>query len=69
MLLGINWYDWITPTTPFAAVVIGILFSMLIAFMVWYESREWKVFFAFLGLGVGVTLVGAGILDFFGYFN
>ncbi|MFD2637814.1 hypothetical protein [Piscibacillus salipiscarius] len=69
MLLSINWYDWITPTNPTAAVVIGITFSILIAFMVWYESREWKVFFAFAGIGVGVSLIATGILDVVGFFN
>ncbi|MGP4073540.1 hypothetical protein ACTWQB_13400 [Piscibacillus sp. B03] len=69
MLNSINWYDWITPTTPTAAVITGITFSILIAFLVWYESREWKVFFGFAGLGVGVSLIATGILDFVGFFN
>lgn len=69
MLLGINWYDWITPTSPTAAIIAGITFSVLIAFLLWFESREWKMFFGLAGLGIGVSLIVAGILDFVGFFN
>ncbi|TFB22851.1 hypothetical protein E3U55_06330 [Filobacillus milosensis] len=69
MILSINWYDWVTPTTPTAAIITGSVFAILIAFMVWFEDKDWKVFFAFAGIGIGVTLLGAGLLEFLGWFN
>ncbi|GEL77838.1 hypothetical protein [Tenuibacillus multivorans] len=69
MLIATNWYDWITPTTPMAAIITGIVFSILIALLVWMEQREWRASLAFTGMGAGVTILVTGVLEMIGYFG
>ncbi|CAM3983083.1 hypothetical protein D1970_19320 [Mesobacillus zeae] len=38
----LNWYDVLTPTTPYAAAFFGIIFTIIMAATVWYKHKETK---------------------------
>jgi hypothetical protein len=65
----IHWYDWITPTTPTAALIFGIMISLLIAFGVRLETKSWKTSYITFVSGTTVTLIGVVILTFTGFYS
>jgi len=65
----INWFDWITPTTPFASLFFGIIFTLIIAFSIWYETREKRTFFIATITGLCVTFIGVELLYLAGYYG
>jgi hypothetical protein len=65
----IHWYDWITPTTPVAAIFFGIILSLIVAFGVVWETRNWRFFYLAFVSGTTVTLFGVAALVFSGFYS
>lgn len=65
----LSWYDWITPTNPYAALLLGLIFIALLAFIIWFQTRSWRTLFISLTTGVLVVLIGVIILNNIGWYN
>ena len=65
----LSWYDWITPTNPYAALLLGLIFIALLAFIIWFQTKSWSTFFISLTTGVLVVLLGVAILTSIGWYN
>jgi hypothetical protein len=65
----IHWYDWITPTNPVAAIILGILISLIVAFGVRLETKNWRYFYLAFVCGSTVTLVGVVFLTFIVFYS
>ncbi|MCM3032809.1 hypothetical protein SFC55_19140 [Niallia taxi] len=65
----LHWYDWIQPTTPSASIIFGILFTVIAAATVWFNTRKKKsTGIAFL-TGLSVTAIGVYILVVTGFYS
>ena len=64
----LNWYDWITPTNPYAAVFFGIIFTIILAFVVWFDTKEMKTTLLTFLVGLGVTVIGVILLNLGGFY-
>jgi hypothetical protein len=65
----LNWYDWIQPTNPYASMLFGLLFSIIITFVVWFDTKEIRTSGIVFGTGVGVTIIGVLILSTIGFYG
>lgn len=65
----LSWYDWITPTNPYAALLLGLIFIALLAFIIWFQTKSWRTLFISLTTGVLVVLIGVIILNNIGWYN
>ncbi|RFU61193.1 hypothetical protein [Bacillus sp. V59.32b] len=65
----LNWYDWITPTNPFASVFFGILLSIIVAFSLWFETRERRTQLIALFTGTLASVIFVAILTSFGFYQ
>lgn len=64
----LNWYDWITPTNPYASIFFGVIFTIIIAFVVWFDTKEIKTTLITFLSGLGVTVIGVIILNLIGFY-
>lgn len=64
----LSWYDWITPTNPFASIFFGILFTIIVGITVWFETKQLRTVLVTAVTGVIVTGVGVAILNAIGYY-
>lgn len=65
----LSWYDWVTPTNPYAALLLGLIFIALLAFIIWFQTKSWSRLFISLTTGVLVVLIGVIILNSIGWYN
>ncbi|GEN52320.1 hypothetical protein HFA01_05820 [Halobacillus faecis] len=65
----ISWFDWITPTNPFASFFFGILFTIILGFTVWVETRNFKTVLITTSTGIVVTAIGVSLLNLIGYYS
>ncbi|PEW08976.1 hypothetical protein CN435_28055 [Priestia megaterium] len=65
----LSWYDWITPTNPYAALLLGLIFIFILAFIIWFQTKSWSTLFISLTTGVLVVLLGVAILTSIGWYN
>ncbi|WP_210366962.1 hypothetical protein [Bacillus sp. REN3] len=65
----LNWYDWITPTNPYAAIFFGVLFTMILAITVWFDTKKIRTAAIAMATGLSVTLVGVLILKIIGFYG
>lgn len=65
----LNWYDWITPTHPYASLFFGILFTLIIGIIAWFSTKEFKS--TVIGMITGVVVVGivTGVLNVAGFYG
>lgn len=68
MLYFINWYDWSTPTNPYAALFFGILFTIIMGVIIWLETKERKTVVVAITAGVLTTIIGVAILNWLGFY-
>ena len=66
---GLQWYDWIQPTNPFASIFFGIVFSFILAVMAWFDTKEIQKSLLLFLIGMIVALVFLLILYGFGYYG
>ena len=64
----LNWYDWITPTNPYASIFFGVIFTLIIALIIWFDTKEIRISVIALSTGIGVVLIGVFILNLIGYY-
>lgn len=64
----LNWYDWITPTNPYASIFFGVLFTIIIAIIVWFESKRVKTTFITFLAGISLSVIGVIILNLIGFY-
>lgn len=64
----LHWYDWITPTNPYASIFFGAIFTIIITLVVWFDTKEAKTTWVTLLTGLGVTVIGVTFLYLIGYY-
>ncbi|UOR12904.1 hypothetical protein [Halobacillus amylolyticus] len=65
----LNWYDWIQPTNPYASVFFGVIFTILMGFIVWFDTRKIRTLICIIAGGLSFTVVGVIILNAVGYYG
>lgn len=65
----IHWYDWITPTNPYAAIFFGIIFTMIAVNTVWLDTKKSRNTVIAGITGLGVTMAGVWILNLIGFYG
>jgi hypothetical protein len=47
-----QWFDWITPTSPLISFFFGVLFTIILGTTIWFETKQPKiVLIASAGIG------------------
>ena len=64
----LNWYDWITPTNPYASIFFGVIFTLIIALIIWFDTKEIRTSVIALSTGIAVVLIGVFFLNLIGYY-
>lgn len=64
----LNRYDWITPTNPYASIFFGVIFTIIIAFVVWFDTKVIKTTLITFLSGLAVTVIGVIILNLIGFY-
>ncbi|PGQ88113.1 hypothetical protein COA18_05885 [Priestia megaterium] len=65
----LSWYDWITPTNPYAALLLGMIFIFILAFIIWFQTKSGSTLFISLTTGILIVLIGVAILTSIGWYN
>ncbi|WP_335871818.1 hypothetical protein [Bacillus sp. 2205SS5-2] len=65
----LNWYDWIAPTTPYASIFFGLIFSVVGATAVWFNTKKWKTTSIAMTAGLAVTFIGVFLLNLIGFYG
>ncbi|WP_409294112.1 hypothetical protein V1498_12805 [Peribacillus sp. SCS-26] len=58
----LSWYDWITPTNPFASIFFGIIFTIIGGITVWVNTKRLRTVLLTAITGIAVTGIGVAIL-------
>lgn len=67
--MQLKWYDWITPTSPFASIFIGCLFILFLTFIIWVDTRNFKTT-GMVGIGgIGVIFLSVTVLNAVGFYG
>jgi hypothetical protein len=69
MMDFLSWYDWITPTNPYAALFFGFLFTIIIGITVWIDTKKLRTFTLAMAVGLAVTISGVTLLNFVGFYG
>ncbi|WP_409304953.1 hypothetical protein [Peribacillus sp. SCS-155] len=64
----INWYDLITPTNPFASMFFGLAFSIIMAWSIWYSTKEKETVWIALLSGCLISVIGVIVLNVIGFY-
>ncbi|TXC93050.1 hypothetical protein FS935_02320 [Metabacillus litoralis] len=64
----LSWYDWITPTNPFASIFFGIIFTIIGGITVWVNTKRLKTVLVTAITGIAVTGIGVAILNTIGFY-
>lgn len=62
-------HDFIVPTNPLAAVLFGILFTIIVVIIVYVETKELKVSLYTLLISVAFVLLTVFLLYQIGYYR
>ncbi|WP_026690056.1 hypothetical protein [Alteribacter aurantiacus] len=65
----LNWYDFITPTNPMAALFFGFIGTFLATTCIWFSMKERKTSLMAFATGVCVTIAGVFVLYFAGFYS
>lgn len=66
---AVNWYDWISPSNPYLAIVLGLIIVLTVIVFVWIEERDLKtVLYVFLA-GAAVVLAGVFLFSSLGFMD
>jgi hypothetical protein len=63
------WYDWITPTNPFASIFFGILFTIITGITVWVNTKQLRTVLVTTIIGLAATGIGVAILHVTGFYS
>ncbi|MBM7648776.1 hypothetical protein JOC78_001722 [Bacillus ectoiniformans] len=64
----LSWYDWITPTNPFASLFFGVLVTIILGITVWVETKQFRIVLLTTVTGVVTTGIGVFTLNMIGYY-
>ncbi|WP_143522496.1 hypothetical protein [Pseudomonas sp. 2822-17] len=64
----IHWYDFITPTTPFAALFFGITFVLIVTLFFSYKEKSKKSAVVLFLVGTLIVLGIVGMLESLGFY-
>ncbi|HLR73901.1 MAG TPA: hypothetical protein VK077_01435 [Virgibacillus sp.] len=65
--LSIN--DFITPTNPWAALFFGLIFTVIIGAIIWFETKEKRaMLIAFIVAGMSAIVI-VGFLYVMGFYS
>jgi hypothetical protein len=64
-----NWYDWLGPTNPAAAIFFGIVITIVVALTVWFDTKKFRTAGIAALTGICVTLMGVFILNAAGFYR
>ncbi len=65
----LSWYDWITPTNPFASLFFGFIFTLIIGMTVWIDTKKLRTTTLAIVSGGAVTICGVTLLNLAGYYG
>ncbi|GGB47659.1 hypothetical protein GCM10011409_26440 [Lentibacillus populi] len=66
----VHWYDWITPTNPFVAVLLSMLLILGVAIIAWFEdTKNFKTPILILITGFIFSIVGVFFLHSIGFYK
>lgn len=65
----LSWYDWITPTNPFASLFFGIIFTVIIGITVWIDTKKVRTATLAMVVGSVVTIFGVTLLNLIGFYG
>lgn len=66
----LHWYDWITPTNPYAAVFLSMILILGVAVIVWFEDREnFKTPILIIITGFIFSMIGVMFLHSIGFYQ
>lgn len=67
---GGNWYDWITPSNPFASVFLSMLLILGVALIAWFEDKKnFKTPILILITGFIFAVIGVLFLHSIGFYG
>lgn len=64
----LNWNDLLAPSTPYASVFFGLILTLVVAFSIWYETKQKRILFIAIVTGGLTTVIGVGLLTMIGYY-
>ncbi|CAN7395374.1 hypothetical protein [Rossellomorea sp. LjRoot5] len=64
----LNWNDLLAPSNPYAAVLFGIILTIVVAFSIWVETRQIRTLFIAMISGGLTTIIGVGLLTMVGFY-
>ena len=65
----LSWYDWIQPTNPYASIFFGIIFTVIMALFLGFDTKKFQTVAIALVTGLSVTVIGVAILNFIGFYG
>ncbi|WP_307336310.1 hypothetical protein [Metabacillus malikii] len=65
----LNWYDWIQPTNPYASLLFGVIFTIIIGFVIWLDKKHVKTVSVAVAAGLSVTFIGVAVLNWVGFYG
>ncbi|MBR7553178.1 hypothetical protein ACFFJI_07150 [Allobacillus sp. GCM10007491] len=68
-MLTINWFDFITPTTPFASIIFGLVFTLIIGLIVWFDTKEKKTTSLIMLTSLLIVFTGVYLLKSIGFYG
>ena len=68
-MLTINWFDFITPTTPFASIIFGLVFTLIIGLLVWFDTKEMNMTSIVTVGSLLVVFTGVYLLKAIGFYG
>ncbi|MGG3916352.1 hypothetical protein [Rossellomorea vietnamensis] len=64
----LNWNDLLAPSNPYAAVIFGLILTIVVAFSIWVETRQIRILFIAMVSGGLTTIIGVGVLTMIGFY-
>ncbi|PFG06352.1 hypothetical protein [Bacillus sp. es.034] len=64
----LNWNDLLAPSNPYAAVLLGLILTIVVAFSIWVETRQIRILFIAILSGGLTTIIGVGLLTMVGFY-
>lgn len=64
----LNWNDLLAPSNPYAAVLFGLVLTIVVAFSIWVETRQIRILFIAMVSGGLTTIIGVGLLTMIGFY-
>lgn len=68
-MIDIHWYDLLTPTTPSASIIFGLIIAFLATIFIGFQSKSFRMAIFIFVICLIVTFGGTYLLDFFGYYG